>query len=93
MEPKQSRMSINIPNSQGAPGQSSMDNIVKMMKQLDLYKEGDNVHQAFNKYKNMSTSQVNQHLSKLRSKRSQEEARESGPHEESWWFMPEHPER
>ena len=70
MESKQNRMSVNVPNSQGAPGQPSVDNLIKMMKQLDLYKEGENFHKAFNKYKNMSTSQVDEHLSKLRSNRS-----------------------
>ena len=31
--------------------------------------------------------------SKLRLKKAEEHARESGPHEETWWFDSSHPER
>jgi len=34
-----------------------MDRIVSMMKQADLYKEGDNFKKAFDKFKNMTEAE------------------------------------
>ena len=41
----------------------------------------------------MSGAEIQAHISKLRLKKREEEARANGPHEEDWWLDPEHPER
>ena len=41
----------------------------------------------------MSGAEIQAHISKLRLKKREEEARANGPHEDDWWLDAEHPER
>ena len=77
---------VRIPNSQGAPSGQKADKIIEMMKHLDLYKEGESRERQLEKVKNMSQLDFRELSSKLRLKKAEEQAREAGPHEDTWWF-------
>lgn len=70
-KPRSSKV-FNISSSQGASFKPQVDNIVKLMKQLDLYKEGESREKQLSKFKNMSELEWKEQFSKLRLKKSQE---------------------
>ena len=70
-----------------------MENLLQMMKSVNLYTEGDSKEDALEKLKKMSKNDWNRHFSKLKVRQNEEEARESGPNAYSWWFSEKHPER
>ena len=64
-----------------------------LLKNMSLYREGDDKVSAIHHFNTMSKAEVEAHMSKLKSRRNQEVVRENGPHEESWWYDTKHPER
>ena len=75
------------------PEKPMMDKMCELLKNMNLYNEGDDQEEAIRRWRMMSKDDLDIHMSRMKMKRTQDAAKENGPHEESWWYDKKHPER